>query len=85
MSTQFIIATPAGSKKLKALKAFLEALDIDFEIKQDVSSTQQEYTLTKEQLDILEERKERHIKKKSRSHRWEDIKNELKSSSDEDV
>lgn len=38
------------------------------------------YALIDEQIQILEERKQRHINKKSKSYSWSEIKDVLKSS-----
>jgi len=75
-----IIAHPANKHEADVIKAFLEALDIEFKIMQD-SSEEKEYALTEDQLHILEERKERHLKNDSKSYSWKDIKDDLKGSS----
>jgi hypothetical protein len=80
MKTKYIIARPSDEEELKALKTFMEELNIEFEIKQS-SSSDKEYSLTEEQLNILEERKEKHIRKKSKSFNWDEIKDDLKKSS----
>ena len=40
-----------------------------------------EYALASEQIEILEERKQKHINGESKSYNWNDIKKELRSSS----
>lgn len=53
---------------------------MDF-IKIKEKDSPEEYTLTKKQINILEERKQRHINKKSDSYSWDEIKEELRDSS----
>jgi hypothetical protein len=79
MKTKYIIARPSDEEQLRALKSFLEELNIEFEIKQNTNSAK-EYLLTDEQIDILEERKEKHIRKESKSFSWDEIKDDLKKS-----
>jgi len=38
-----------------------------------------EYSLTNDQISVLEERKQKHISNESKSYNWDDIKQELKS------
>jgi len=42
-------------------------------------NTTKDYSLTSEQIRILEDRKQKHINNESSSFDWEDIKQELKS------
>jgi len=68
----------ANSKKAKAFIDFIKTLDF---IKIKEKATPDEYVLTQEQINLLEERKQRHIKKESKSYTWDEIKNELSDSS----
>ena len=66
------------NKKARAFIDFIKTLDfIKIKEKEDPSA----YELTQQQINILEERKQRHIKKESKSYSWDEIKDELSDSS----
>jgi hypothetical protein len=51
-------------------KAFLDFI----KIKEDNTD---DFTLTQEHINILDERKQKHLKKESKSFNWDEIKSEL--------
>ncbi len=69
-----------SNKKAQAFIDFVQTIDF---IKIKEKEHPEAYTLTEKQLNVLEERKQRHISKKSKSFSWEEIQEELRSSSDE--
>ena len=83
MDSQILLNIKDSSK----LAFFLEVIkNFDFvSVKKVITSdevegnTAHEYSLTNEQIRILEDRKQKHINNESSSFDWEDIKQELKS------
>jgi len=72
------IEIDASSNKAQAFIDFIKTMDF---IKIKDKESPEEYALTKKQISMLEERKQRHINKTSKSYSWDEIKEELKSSS----
>ena len=62
-----------NNNKAKAFLDFIKTLDF-IKIKEDNTD---DFTLTQEHIDILDERKLKHLKKESESFNWDEIKNEL--------
>ena len=69
-----------SNKKAQAFIDFVQTIDF-IEIRDKGHS--EDYALTEKQMNVLEERKQRHISKKSKSFSWEEIQEELRASSDE--
>ncbi|MCF6171007.1 MAG: hypothetical protein L3J66_08545 [Bacteroidales bacterium] len=69
-----------SNKNAQAFIKFVETIDF-IQVKE--KEHLEEYVLTKNQKNVLEERKQRHISKKSKSFTWEEIQEELRASSDE--
>ena len=67
-----------NSNKAQAFIDFIKTIDF-IEIKEEENPG--EYALSKKQINLLKERKQRHIDKKSKSYSWEEIKEELRDSS----
>ena len=66
------------NKKALALINYIKTLDF-ISIKEKEYTP--EYSLTSEQVEIIEDRRQKHINNESKSHNWNDIKKELRSSS----
>ncbi len=66
------------NNKALALINYIRTLDF-ISINEKIDTP--EYALTSEQIEILEERKQKHINGQSKSYNWNDIKKELRSSS----
>ena len=65
------------NNKALALLNYIKTLDfIKIQEKEDT----QEYSLSDEQIQIVEDRKQKHISNKSKSYKWDEIKEELRSS-----
>lgn len=69
-----------SNKKAQAFIDFVETIDF---IKIKDKKHADVYALSEKQINVLEERKQRHISKKSKSFSWEEIQEELRASSDE--
>ena len=67
-----------NSKKAQAFIDFIKTIDF-IEIKEQENP--KDYALNEKQINILEERKQKHVDKKSESYSWEEIKEELRDSS----
>ena len=66
------------NNKAFALINYIRTLDF-ISINENIDTP--EYALTSEQIEILEERKQKHINGESKSYNWNDIKKDLRSSS----
>ena len=62
-----------NNNKAKAFLDFIKTLDF-IKIKEDNTD---DFTLTQEHINILDERKQKHLKKESKSFNWDEIKSEL--------
>lgn len=70
-----ILDIDVSNGKALALLNYIRTLDF---IKiQEKDSDTDEYSLSDDQIQVLEQRKEYHTKNKSKSHNWEDIKEEM--------
>ena len=74
---KFTIDIDPSNIKAKALLEYIRTLDF---IKIQETESSKEYSLSDEQISILEERKEDHIKGRSKSYSWEDVKNQFTDS-----
>ena len=72
------IEIDTSSNKAQAFIDFIKTIDF---IKIKDRESPEEYALTKKQINILEERKQRHINKESKSYSWDEITEELRNSS----
>ena len=68
-------------KDLSKLSFFTELIkNLDFVSIKEITDTKDDeltYSLTEEQIDIIKERKQKHLYGKSKSYSWEEIKNDL--------
>lgn len=69
-----------SNKKAQAFIDFVQTIDF-IKIKDEKDADV--YALSEEQINVLEERKQRHISKKSKSYSWEEIQEELRASTDD--
>ncbi len=60
--------------KALALLEYIRTLDF---IKIQEKESSKDYSLSDEQISILEERKDNHLKSSSKSYDWEELKSEL--------
>ena len=60
------------NNKALALLNYIRTLDFI-----NIKEKEQDYSLTDQQITILKERKQKHLSGKSKSYKWEDIKEEL--------
>jgi len=63
--------------KAQALLEYIRTLDF---IRIQETESSKEYSLSKEEISILEERKENHKKGASKSYSWDEIKDEISDS-----
>ena len=74
---KFTIDIDPSNIKAKALLGYIRTLDF---IKIQETEASKEYSLSDEQISILEERKEEHIKGRSKLYSWEDVKKQITDS-----
>ena len=69
-----------SNKKAQAFIDFIQTIDF-IKIKDEKDADV--YALSEKQINVLEERKQRHISKKSKSYSWKEIQEELRASTDD--
>ena len=69
---QLTLDIDTNNNKAQAFVDFIKTLDF-IKIKEEP----REYSLSEEQIQILEERKQKHLNKESKSNKWPEIKDEL--------
>ena len=71
-----------SSKKAQAFLDFIKTLDF---IKVKEKEYTKSFSLSEEQKNILNERKAKHLKGESKSYSWNEIKEELRGSENENL
>lgn len=66
------------NKKARAFVDFIKTLEFIQIIEEDAKV---EYELNQDQIEMLEERKQKHLSNESKSYDWDDIQNELRDNS----
>lgn len=74
MATQTFTIHTENSEQTNALKAFVKALKMKFEISKFETDNTGIYGLTDEHQLIVEQRIARHLSGESKSHSWEEVK-----------
>jgi len=74
---QLTLNIETKNNKAQAFIDFIKTLDF---IKIKDKDETREYSLSEEQVQILAERKEKHLNNKSKSYKWDEIKEELLNS-----